>query len=81
MKDLKKIVFGAFAVVAVLFSVSTAHAQAAYSTTTAASNVNGLINDVGSAFGLIIVVILAFLAALIGLGMGVRYFKRWIGRK
>jgi len=56
-----------------------AHAQ--YSTTTANSALATLIGDIGTSFGTNIGLILAFLAGLIALGMSVRYFKRWIGRK
>jgi len=53
-----------------------------YSTTTAAAAVTGLVSDVGSQFSTIIPVILVLLAALIGLGWGVRKFKAHVsGRK
>jgi len=61
--------------------VSVASAQA-YSTSTAASSVTTLVSDVSAVITQVVVVILALLAALLGLGWGVRKFKRYItGRK
>jgi len=45
------------------------------------SIVNSLTTDVGSVLAVVLVAIVGLLAALIGLGMGIRYFKRWIGWK
>lgn len=58
------------------------YAYAQYSTTTAATDVGTAIADVGSTIGANIPQILALLAALIGLGWGVRKFMKWVsGRK
>jgi len=55
---------------------------AQYSTTTAESNINTLIDDVGATIGGTVPTILLLLAALIGLGWGVRKFMKWVsGRK
>jgi len=60
--------------------ISTAYAQ--YATTTAAENVNTAISDVGATIGSVVPTILVLLAALIGLGWGVRKFMRHVsGRK
>lgn len=57
-----------------------AHAQ--YATTTASDSVNTLNADVGATIGATVPEILALLAALIGLGWGVRKFMKWVsGRK
>jgi len=76
-----KAVVSSFGLLAIAFLTGSQSAYAQYSTTTAGADVTTLVTDVGSTFGVVIIVILAFLAALIGLGMGIRYFKRWIGRK
>jgi len=52
-----------------------------YSTTTAATAVTGLVSDVGSQLATVIPVILVLLAALIGLGWGVRKFMRHVSGK
>jgi len=63
-----------------LFGVSTAYAQ--YSTTTAAANVDTVVNGVGSMFAQNIPVMLVIMIALIGLGWGVRKFQKHVsGRK
>lgn len=62
-----------------ILGIAVAHAQ--YSTTTAAANVNTVIADVGSTFGSVIPTILVLLAALIGLGWGVRKFMRHVSGK
>jgi len=62
------------------FFVPVAAAQ--YSTTTAAADVNTAIANVGSTIGTVVPVILVLLAALIGLGWGVRKFRQHVsGRK
>jgi len=67
---------------AVLAAATPFVAAAQYSTTTAAANVNTAISDVGATIGQIVPVILVLLAALIGLGWGVRKFKAHVsGRK
>jgi hypothetical protein len=50
-----------------------------FATSTAVSLVNAVSTNVGIVLGATLVAIVGLLAALIGLGMGVRYFKRWIG--
>jgi len=76
---MKTKIVGASAVIA-SFLPLLAHAQ--YSTTTAAGDVTAAIGDVGSVIGIVIPVILGLLAALIGLGWGVRKFKAHVsGRK
>jgi len=58
----------------------TAYAQ--YSTTTAAANVDTVINGVGAMFAQNIPVMLVIMIALIGLGWGIRKFQRHVsGRK
>lgn len=58
-----------------------ANAQA-YSTSTAVTSVTGNISDVASIIGGVVGAILALMAALIGLGWGVRKFQRHVsGRK
>jgi len=71
----------AFAAFVFVYTATAGHALAQFSTSTAAQTVDNLTSDVGSVFGSVVVAIIALLAALIGLGMGIRYFKRWIGRK
>jgi len=63
-----------------IFGIAVAHAQ--YATTTAVSDQNTLVANVGSSLQGEIPVILGLLAALIALGWGVRKFMRWVsGRK
>lgn len=57
-------------------------AEAAYSTSTAVTDVNTAIGAVGDTIGGVVPTILVLLAALIGLGWGVRKFKAHVsGRK
>jgi len=62
-----------------ILGVQTAYAQ--YSTSTAVTDQNALVADVGSTLQGEIPVILALLAALIGLGWGVRKFMRHVSGK
>lgn len=63
-----------------ILGVGIAHAQ--YSTTTASTNVISNINDVGATIGAVVPTILVLMAALIGLGWGVRKFRQHVsGRK
>lgn len=63
-----------------IFSIATANAQ--YSTSTAAANVDTVTNGVGAMFAQNIPVMLAVMIALIGLGWGVRKFQKHVsGRK
>jgi len=69
-------------VTAALVGLTPMVAAAQYSTTTAAANVNTAISDVGATIGQVVPTILVLLAALIGLGWGVRKFKSHVsGRK
>jgi len=65
----------------IIGSLLPTFAHAAYSTTTAAGDVNTAIADVGSTIGLTVPTILGLLAALIGLGWGVRKFVKWVSGK
>jgi len=60
--------------------IPMAHAQ--YSTSTAVTDVSGVISDVGSTYSVIIPIILGILAGLLALGWGVRKFRQHVsGRK
>lgn len=50
-----------------------------FSTSTAVTSVTGLITDVGTVIGGVVLAILGLLAALIGLRWGVSRFMRWVG--
>jgi len=56
-------------------------AEAQYSTTTAAAAVVQNINDVGATIGAVVPTILLLMAALIGLGWGVRKFRKHVSGK
>jgi len=72
-------VSSSLALLGLLFSAS--HAFAQYAPASSTEIVDNLTTDVGTVFGAVIVGIVSFLAGLIALGMGIRYFKRWVGRK
>jgi len=65
--------------IASLFLPMLAHAQ--YATSSAVTDVNNVIADVGSTIGGVVPTILVLLAALIGLGWGVRKFMRHVSGK
>jgi len=65
---------------AFLGSVLTTHA-AAFSTSTAITEVNNQIGDVALIIGGTVAVILGLLSALLGLGWGVRHFKKYVTGK
>jgi len=52
---------------------------AQFSTSTAASSVTDFITDLASVIAAVVVAILGLLAALVGLGWGVRKFLKWVG--
>lgn len=80
MNSLKKVAIASSAGLAAFLSVvGTSFAQ--FSTSSAAEVVTDVTTNVGSILAVVLVSIAGLLAALIGLGMGVKYFKRWIGRK
>jgi len=82
MNTLKaKLIAGSGVVMTALtLAISSAHAQ--FSTTTAVTAVNTVVSDTGTIIGQVVVTILALMTALIGLGWGVRKFKRYVsGRK
>jgi len=56
-------------------------AYAAYSTTTAVADVNTAIGSVGDTIGGVVPTLLVLLAALIGLGWGIRKFTRHVSGK
>jgi len=63
-----------------ILGIATANAQ--YSTSTAAAQVDTVTNGVGSMFAQNIPVMLIIMIALIGLGWGIRKFQRHVsGRK
>jgi len=65
-----------------IVTLSPMLAFAQYSTTTASQSIDNLIADVGAVIGDNVPTILVLLAALIGLGWGVRKFMKWVsGRK
>jgi len=74
----KKMIVGVSALSPLLF-VGIAHAQ--YSTTTAAASVDTVTNGVGAMFTQNIPTILIILIALLGLGWGIRKFKKHVAGK
>lgn len=64
----------AFAFVAI---PALTHAQ--FSTSTAVSSVTGFQGDIAYVVGAVIAGILSLLAALVGLGWGIRKFLKWVG--
>lgn len=56
-------------------------AFAQYSTTTAASNANTFVTDVGSTFGSVITVILGIMGGLLALGWAIRKIRRHVTGK
>jgi len=81
INKIKIATFGLGAMLLTLISSTQAHAQA-YSTSTAVTSINNLTADVSQMITGSITAILVLLAALLGLGWGVRHFRRYIaGRK
>jgi len=79
MNKIQKILFVASALV---LAGTPAFAQTALSTSTAPTFIEGLVTDVALIMGTVIVVIVGLLAALLGLGWGIRKFKGYVtGRK
>lgn len=56
---------------------SLTHAQ--FSTSTAVSTVTGFQGDISYVIGAVITGILSLVAALVGLGWGIRKFLKWVG--
>lgn len=77
MKNYLKV--GAFVVAGFFATASVASAQ--FVAATANTVLATLIDDIEIVLSASLPVILAVVAALIGLGMLIRYIKRWIGRK
>lgn len=80
MNKIQKIAsgFGAFVASLALVTVSFG---AELSTSTAPGLVNGLITDVATIIGAVVVAILGLLGALMGLGWGVKKFRAYITGK
>lgn len=76
---MNKIKIAAAAVGSALLMAPMAFAQ--YSTTTASTDVQGVINDVGSGISSVVPTILAILAGLLLLGWGVRAFRKHVAGK
>jgi len=59
----------------------TAGAQTAFSTSTAGTTISSMITDVALIIGGVVGTILALYSALVGLGWGVRKFRRYVSGK
>jgi len=82
MKNIFARISGVVTALALTVMASAVTYASELSTSTAISAVNALKTDVGLTMGEVITGILGLLAALIGLGWGVRKFMRWVsGRK
>lgn len=77
LKDYAVKVAAFVAVAALVVLPAVTHAQ--FSTSTAATTVNGFVVDLSTIIAAVIAAILGLLAALVGLGWGIRKFLKWNG--
>lgn len=75
----QKIMYLAGVAMALAFVTIPQLTHAQFSTSTAVSTVTGFQGDLSFVIGAVIAGILSLLAALVGLGWGIRKFLKWVG--
>jgi len=74
----KKIGYTVAGVALTLSTGAVAFADTAFGTSTAPGVITGVITDVAVIIGAVVVTILSLYAALVGLGWGIRKFRRYV---